>query len=81
MILKILILFVNTLIADEKYSFLNRGDLTLPIQMHLSQKQKGVSQLFSAFFKSPLNFEHSQTKITLIGYRFPNLRTPKDVVR
>ena len=55
---KVLRLFVNTPTADDKYSFLNRGNLTQPVQMHLSEKQKGFSQLFCAIFKSTLNFEH-----------------------
>ena len=42
--------------------------------MHLSQKQKYVSQLFCAFLKSALNFEHSSKKMTFIGYIFPNLK-------
>ena len=54
---KILRLFVNTLTADGKYSFLNRDNLTQPIQMQLSQKQKTFSQIFYAFLKSKLNFE------------------------
>ena len=78
---EILRLFVNTLTANDKYSFLNRGNLTQPIQMHLSQKQKGVSQLFSAFFKSTLHFEHFRKKMTLITYVFPKLRTPENVVK
>ena len=71
---KVLRLFVNTPTADDKYSFLNRGTLTQPIQMHLSEKQKGFSQLFCAIFKSTLNFEHFETKMTLIAYRF--LKSP-----
>ena len=51
------------------------------IQMDLSQKQKIFSQFFSAFFKSPLNFEHFQKKMTLIAYVFPNLTTTKNVLR
>ena len=31
---------VNTLTAEEKYPVLNRDNLTIPIQMQLSQKQK-----------------------------------------
>ena len=46
---KILRLFVNTLTADDKYSLLNRDNLTQPIQILLSQKQKTFSQFFSAF--------------------------------
>ena len=51
------------------------------IQMHLSQKQKNFSEFFSAFFKSALNFEHFQKKMTLIAYVFPKLTTTKNVLR
>ena len=51
------------------------------IQMHLSQKQKIFSQFFSVFFKSALNFEHFQKKMTLIAYVFPKLPTTKNVLR
>ena len=37
---KILILLVNTLAVHEKYPVLNRDNLTIPIQMQLSQQQK-----------------------------------------
>ena len=50
-------MFVNTLTADEKYSLLNRDNLTQPIRTQLSQKQKAFSQVFLAFSKSRLNFE------------------------
>ena len=40
---KILGLLVNTLAANEKYDVLNRDNLTIPIQMLLSQKQKTFS--------------------------------------
>ena len=53
---------VNTLVAYEKYAVLNRDNLTIPIQMQLSQKQKTFSQLFAAFLKYRLNFGHFQTK-------------------
>ena len=59
---KILRLFVNTLTADDKYSLLNRDNLTQPIQILLSQKQQTFSQFLSSFFKSTLNFEHFQKK-------------------
>ena len=45
-----------------KYSLLNRDNLTQPIQMQLSRKQKTFSQFFAAFLKSSLNFEHFQKK-------------------
>ena len=49
--------FPNTLSADGKYSLVNRDNLTQPIQMQLSRKQKTFSEFFSAFLKSSLNFE------------------------
>ena len=51
------------------------------IQMHLSQKQKIFSKFFSASFKSALNFELFQKKMTLIAYVFPKLTTTKNVLR
>ena len=52
----------NTLSADGKYSLLNGGNLTQPLQMQLSRKQKTFSEFFAAFLKSSLNFEHFQIK-------------------
>ena len=49
--------------------------------MHSSQIEKDFCQLFGSFFKSTSNFEHFQRKMTLIGYVFPKLQTPKDMVR
>ena len=46
--------------------------------MQLSQKQKTFLGFFSAFWKSSLNFEHFQKKMTLIADLFPKLRTPKN---
>ena len=54
---KILGLLVNTLAANEKYPVLNRDNLTIPIQMQLSQKQKTFSNFYAAFLKSRLNFK------------------------
>ena len=54
---QILGLLVNTLATDEKYPVLNRENLTIPIQMQLSQKQKTFCKAFAAFLKSELNFE------------------------
>ena len=78
---KILRLFVNTLTADDKYSPLNRDNLTQPIQILLSKKQKILCQFFSAFLKSKFNFEHFAKKMTLIADVFPKLRTPKKVIK
>ena len=78
---KFLRLFVQSLTDDEKYCLLYRENLTQPIQMILSQKQKTFSELFSAFLKPTLNFAHSQTKMTLIADAFPILPCQKKVIR
>ena len=80
MIRKILRLFVNKFTANDKYSLLNRDNLTQPIQIQLSQKQKTFSRLFSAVLKSRLNFEHFERKMTFIAIVFPKLRTSEDAV-
>ena len=72
-------MFVYTLTPDDKYSLLNRDNLTQPIRTQLSLKQKAFSQFFLAFSKSTLNFEHFQKKMTLIADLFMKLRTPKNV--
>ena len=59
---EILRLFVNTLTDDDKYFLLYRDNLTQPIQILLSQKQKTFSQFFSAFLKYTLNFEYFRKK-------------------
>ena len=55
-------MFLNTLIADDKYSLLNTDNLTQAIRTQLSVKQKAVSEFFLALSKSTLNFKHFQTK-------------------
>ena len=62
MLCRILRLFVNILTGDDKYSLLNRDNLTQPIQILLSQKQNTFYQFFSAFLKYKLNFEHFAKK-------------------
>ena len=54
---QILGLLVNTLAAEKKYPVLNRDNLTIPIQMQLSQKKKVFSQFFAAFFKCRLQYK------------------------
>ena len=74
-------LLVNTLPADEEYPVLNRDNLTIPIHMQLSQKQKTFSEFFSAFLKSRSNFEHFDKKDDL--HRFCNfeITDSENVVR
>ena len=63
MIHKILGLFVNTLTVDDKHYMLNRDNLTQPIHIQLSQKQKTFSKFFFAFLKSILNYKHLPKKV------------------
>ena len=48
--------------ADDKYSLLNKDNLTQPIPTQFSQKQKAFAKFFLAFSKSTLTFEHFQKK-------------------
>ena len=54
--------FVNTLAVNDKHYLPNRDNLTLPIQIQLSQKQKTFCESFFAFLKSIINFKHSPKK-------------------
>ena len=62
MIYKIERLFVNAVTVDDKHYLLNRENLTQPVQMELSQKQKTFYEFFFAFLKSILNFRHISRK-------------------
>ena len=48
-ICEVLGLFVNTLIADDKYSVCNSENLPQLIQIQWPKKQKTLSQLFDHF--------------------------------
>ena len=74
-------LFLNTLTEDDKYSLLYRDNLTQPIQIQLSQKQKTFSQFFSAYLKSTLNFKYFQRKMSCIADLLPKLPSPKKAIR
>ena len=62
MIQKILTLFVHRLTVDEKQYLLNRDNLTQPVQMQLSQKEKTFSEFLFQYLKSTLNFKHLPKK-------------------
>ena len=49
-------LFPKTLIADGKYSLLNRDNLTETIQIKVSRKQKTFSQFFCCIFEIYFKF-------------------------
>ena len=74
---QILGLLVNTLAADDRYPVLNKENLTIPIQMQLSQKKKLFLKFFPRFLKSRLNFEHFQKNVSLIDIVFLKLQTSK----
>ena len=78
---QILGLLVNTLAADEKYPVLNRDNLTIPIQMQLSQKHKTFSQYFASFFKSRTNFKHFEKKDGLHRFCIADITASENVVR
>ena len=75
MICKILGLFFNTLTADDRYCYLNKDNLTPPIQMQSSETHKKISE----YLDQIMNILDEKT--TLIGYVFRKLRTEKDVIR
>ena len=62
MICKVLRVLVNTLTADDKYSLLNRDNLTQPTQMQFSRKGEIFSEVFLTFLTFRLNFEHFPKK-------------------
>ena len=53
---EILRLFLETLVADDKYSLLNQKNLLEPIRMQLSKKQNSFSQFFAPFLKFYVKF-------------------------
>ena len=78
---KILGLLVNTLAADEKYPVLNRDNLTIPIEMQLSQKQKTFSEFLAAFLKSWLNFEYFEKKDDPHRFCISEITDSENVIR
>ena len=55
-------LFVKILTVDEKHGLFNRDNLTQPIQVQLSRKQKTFSEFFFSSLKSIVNFKDLPTK-------------------
>ena len=81
LICKISKLFRNTLSADGKYSLLHRDNLTQPIQMQFSQKQKSFSQFFLHFWNLVSIWNIFKKKMTLLVDAFSKVPTPKNMVR
>ena len=59
---EILVVFVNTLTADDKYSVGNMKYLPQPIQLQLSKKNF-FFQFFARCLKSTSIFEHSEKNV------------------
>ena len=78
---KILGLIVNTLAAHEKYPVLNRENLTILIQMHLSQNQNNFFDFFAAFLKSRLKFECFEEKDDPYRFCTSDITDSENVVR
>ena len=64
---EILRLFVNALIADDKYSGSNVQNLPQQFQTPLSQTQKISSGFFIAFLKCALNLEYFKKKMSILA--------------
>ena len=78
---QILGLLVNTLAADEKYPVLNRDNLTIPIQMQLSEKEKTFSEFLAAFLKANLNFKYFGEEYDPRRFCISEIRDSENVVR
>ena len=76
-ICQILVLLVNTLAANEKYSVLNRDNLTTQIKMQLSQKNKLFLRLFLHFSNLTQILNILKKKVTLRPFVVSKLGTPK----
>ena len=78
---EILGLLANTLATNEKYPVLNRDNLTITIQMQLSEKQTIFARLFAAFLKCSRNFERSGKKDDPHSFCIFKVTDSKNVVR
>ena len=70
-------LLVNTLDADENFPVPNRDNLTIPIQMLLSQKQKISLNFWLHFWNLDSILNILEQKMILTAFVFPKLRTVK----
>ena len=68
--------------VDDKHYLLNRDNLTRPIQMQLSDKQRTFSAFFFRIFKISIKFQTLVKKnMTLIVDVFLEIPAPKSMVR
>ena len=59
---EILGMFLNTLSTDGKYPNEDKENLSLPIQIQLSEKRKNFSEFFISFMDSQSNFKCFEKK-------------------
>ena len=78
---KILGQFPYILAANDKYPVLNSYKLMIPIKMQLYEKEKTVSEFFSAFLNSRLNFEHFDKKDDPHRFSVCEMTDSENVVR
>ena len=78
---KILGVFVNTLTADGMYPLEDWENLTLSMQMQLSEKRKTFSEFFVPFLESTGNFKHFEINMMVIANEFLKLKTAENFVR
>ena len=78
---QILRLLVTTLAAYKKFLVLHRDNLTIPIQMQLSQRQKTFSEFSGTFLKSRLNFEGFEAKDESHSFCVSQITDCENVVR
>ena len=72
---------MKTLTADDKYSRRNVQNFQQQFPTALSQTQKMFPAIFTTFHKSTSNLEpFFIKKMSVLGYVFPKLLTPKEVV-
>ena len=76
---EILILFVNTLTPDDKYSHCNMQIFWQQLQTHLSQKGKTFCGFLIALLKCAWNLEHSEKKEKYPSLLLLKLFHPKEM--
>ena len=77
---EVLGLLAKTLTANYEYFRSNTKNLPWQIQGKLSEKPIYFCDIFFQFLKSTLNFQCSETNMSVIGQTFLELLTPKHVV-
>ena len=69
------------LAADDDYPVLNRDNLTIPIQMHLSEKLKTFSEFFAEFLKSRISIKYFEKKDDPHRFCISEITDSENVVR